>query len=244
MLFFKSKKEKENEAVIKADERLRHIAFIMDGNGRWAQKRSLPREAGHAYGAEKFRTVMEWCHDIGIKTVTVYAFSTENWTRPEKEVSSIIKLLSDYVDKAVRELDEHNVRYIFLGDKNIFTKDLRERLMNLENISSEKTNTINIALNYGSRAEIVNASNELIKEGKTEITEKDIDSHLYTRFSPPPDLIVRTGGEVRLSNFLLWQAAYSELFFTKTLWPDFSKKELMEIISAFYGRVRRYGGLK
>lgn len=234
--------KKEDEQ--KADARLQHIAFIMDGNGRWAQKRSLPREAGHAFGAEKFRTVMEWCHDMGIKTVTVYAFSTENWTRPEKEVNSIMKLLSDYVDKAVKELDEHNVRYIFIGDKGIFTKELHEKLINLENISSKKENTINIALNYGSRAELVNAFNELVREGATEITEKDIDSHLYTKLSPAPDLIVRTGGELRISNFLLWQAAYSELYFTKTLWPDFSKKELAEIISVFYGRVRRYGGLK
>ncbi|MBQ1244183.1 MAG: di-trans,poly-cis-decaprenylcistransferase, partial [Clostridia bacterium] len=220
MIFAKKKTAEKSEGA-----RPSHIAFIMDGNGRWAKKRGMPREYGHIKGAEKFKEVVRHCGDIGINTVTVYAFSTENWHRPENEVSALMKLLSQYIEGAQSELSENKIRFIFLGDKSALPEDLRIKAESLERASKDYTLTLNIALNYGGRAELVHAFNSLIKEGKTEITEKDISSHLYTKDSPEPDLIVRTGGDYRISNFLLYQAAYAELCFTKTLWPDLTNRE-------------------
>ena len=234
MFFFKKKKE------IKVDERLKHIAFIMDGNGRWAKSRSLPRQVGHKYGARAFENTVRNCHAAGIKIVTVYAFSTENWSRPQKEVNAIMELLDSYIEKAH---DEKDIRYVFIGDKSAFTEELRNKMLYLEEISKDCENILNIAFNYGGRAEIINACNSLIKEGKTDISEEDISSHLYTSHCPDPDLIVRTAGEYRISNFLLWQCAYSELYYTKALWPDFDKEELRKAIESFYSRKRRFGGL-
>ena len=222
---------------------IRHIAFIMDGNGRWAKKRGLPREYGHVKGAENFQRVVRHCGDIGINTVTVYAFSTENWNRPENEVAQLMKLLLEYIDSAIRELEENKIRFIFLGDKQRLSPELRESMEKLEKLSEKYSLTLNIALNYGGRAEIVHACNALIKEGKTEINEQDITSHLYTKQSPDPDLVVRTGGDFRISNFLLWQSAYAEYYFTKTLWPDLDSKEIDCIVSEFCTRHRRFGGL-
>ncbi len=233
-MFFKKKQE------FKVDSRLKHIAFIMDGNGRWAKKRGLPRKVGHKFGAQAFEETVRNCHKLGIKTVTVYAFSTENWSRPKDEVDAIIDLMERYLDEAKKYKD---IKIVFLGDKSALTETLRDRIYELEKSTENFENTLNIAFNYGGRAEIVNACNKLLQEGKTEITEADINSHLYTNASPDPDLIIRTANEVRISNFLLWQCAYSEFYFSKVLWPDFDMKELQKAIKSFYKRNRRFGGL-
>lgn len=235
------KRRHENKTQV--DARLTHIAFIMDGNGRWAKKRSMPREFGHVNGAKNFKKVIRYCGDIGIKMITVYAFSTENWKRPQHEVDAIMGLLSDYIDDAVASMDENNIRLVFLGDKSIFPAPLRAKIDNVEEISKDKDLLLNIALNYGARAEITHACNTLIDAGKKNVTEADVAAALYTAHCPDPDLIVRTGGDVRLSNFLLWQAAYAELYFTDTLWPDLSTHEIDRIVADFYGRKRRFGGL-
>ncbi|MBQ3040894.1 MAG: di-trans,poly-cis-decaprenylcistransferase [Clostridia bacterium] len=236
MLFNKNK----NKAPL-VDERLSHIAFIMDGNGRWAKSRGLPRKLGHKQGAIAFEKIVRECSKLGIKTVTVYAFSTENWKRPKDEVDAIMDLLADYVERAK---SEDGTRYVFLGDKSILREDLRTEMEELEATSKNREYTLNIAFNYGGRAELVNAFNELVREGKTEITEDDISSHLYTRDSQDPDLIVRTANECRISNFLLWQCAYSEFYFTDVLWPDFDEKELYKAIRSFYKRKRNFGDVK
>ena len=246
-MIFKSKKttpeqEIDIKELVKASG-LSHIAFIMDGNGRWAQKRGLPREAGHGVGVKAFKNTVTLCRDWGIKTVTTYAFSTENWKRPVQEVTEIMRLLDVYIKEAEDDNDKNRIRYIFLGDKERLGDALREKCEYLENLTRDNTLILNIALNYGGRAEIVNAVNSLIKEGKTEITEEDISSKLYTSESPDPDLIVRTGGEVRLSNFLMWQSQYSELYFSDCLWPDYGEEELKRAIIEFSKRKRRYGGV-
>lgn len=231
----------EIDNKIKVDERLRHIAFIMDGNGRWAQKRMMPRTYGHKAGAENFRRVVEYCNDIGIKIVTVYAFSTENWGRPRGEVEAIMDLLSGYLDKCEREMEEHKIKYNFLGDMSVLTDELREKIERVEKLSSGYDINLNIALNYGSRAEIAHAFSVLAKKGLKEISEDDISGALYTSHCPDPDIIVRTGGDIRLSNFLLWQAQYSEFYFTDVLWPDLSSENIDEIVREFYRRKRKYG---
>lgn len=229
------------ENKITVDEHLRHIAFIMDGNGRWAQKRMMPRTYGHKAGAENFRKIVEHCGDIGIKIVTVYAFSTENWGRPKAEVETIMGLLSQYLDKCEREMEEHKIRYKFIGDMSVFSEELREKISIVEELSKDYERLLNIALNYGSRAEMVHAFNLLAAEGKKEISEEDICGALYTSHCPDPDIIVRTGGDIRLSNFLLWQAEYSEFYFTDVLWPDLSNDDVDEIVREFYKRKRKYG---
>lgn len=226
---------------IKVDDALSHIAFIMDGNGRWATKRMMPRTFGHKHGAENFKKIVEYCGDIGIKTVTVYAFSTENWGRPKTEVDTIMALLDEYVDTCEREMDERDLRYKFIGDMSVLTPALQEKIARVEELSKNKTLLLNVALNYGARAEIVNAFNTLLKEGKTAVTEADVSDALYTSHCSDPDMIVRTGGDIRLSNFLLWQAQYSELYFTDVLWPDLSTDDVDSIIEEFYKRKRRYG---
>lgn len=232
--------EKERVGV-KVDERLTHIAFIMDGNGRWATKRMMPRTFGHKNGAATFKKIATYCGDIGIKVVTVYAFSTENWGRPKNEVDTIMGLLSEYLDECVREMDVRDIEYHFIGDMSVLTDDLRSKIAGVEEMSKGKKLILNVALNYGSRAEIVHAFNKLASEGKTEVTEADISGALYTSHCPDPDLIVRTGGDVRISNFLLWQAEYSELCFIDTLWPDLTERDIDRIVEDFYGRKRRYG---
>ena len=235
--------KKREKKVTTVDERLRHIAFIMDGNGRWAKKRSMPREYGHVNGAKTFKKIIRYCGDIGVKIITVYAFSTENWKRPENEVNAIMKLLSDYIDDAVASVDENNIQLHFLGDKSIFPKEIQDKINNAEEVSKDKELILNIALNYGARAEIAHACETLIASGKTKISEDDVTSALYTAHCADPDLIVRTGGDLRLSNFLLWQAAYAEFYFTDTLWPDLDSKEIDKIVAEFYTRKRRYGGI-
>lgn len=226
---------------IKVDERLQHIAFIMDGNGRWAERRGMPRRFGHRYGAEAFRRVVRYCGDIGIKYVTVYAFSTENWSRPEKEVQSIMKLLDKYLDECGKSVAEYDIRMKFIGDITRLAPELVEKAKRLEEISKDNKLTLCLAINYGGKDEIVNACNKLIASGKSNITADDIASELYTADIPDPDLIVRTAGEMRLSNFLMWQSAYSEFYFTDTLWPDMTNADIDKAVEAFYNRQRRYG---
>lgn len=224
----------------KVDNRLKHIAFIMDGNGRWAKARSLPRNVGHKYGAKAFEETVKNCHEFGIKIVTVYAFSTENWSRPKNEIEAIMVLLDTYIERAYEQKD---IRYVFVGDKSVLSEDLRNKMIALEKATDKYDNILNIAFNYGGRAEIVNACNTLISNGASSVSEEDISFHLYTSHCPDPDLIVRTANEQRISNFLLWQCAYSEFYFTNILWPDFDKKELYKAIQSYYKRKRRFGGL-
>ena len=242
-MFGKKKLHYSDEDIRKLvkDSSLRHIAFIMDGNGRWATSRSLPREAGHAKGAAAFKNVVHICDDFGIETLTVYAFSTENWKRPEREINAIMDLLESNISEAVRDDKKNNAKYRFLGDKNALGEKFAKRCTELEKLTENNRLLLNIALNNGSRAEITNAVNRLIAEGKKSVTEDDISSALYTAHCPDPDLIVRSAGEFRLSNFLLWQAAYSEIYVTDTLWPDFDRNEVAKAIVDFSKRKRNFG---
>lgn len=221
---------------------LKHIAFIMDGNGRWATGRNQLREMGHRAGAENLKKIVRLCGDIGIHAVTVYAFSTENWKRPALEVNAIMQLLDKFIKEAKTDNEKNKIRYVFLGDKGGLAPALAEKCEELENLTKDNPSLLNIALNYGGRAELVHACRKLAEQGG-EITEKDISAALYTGHCDDPDLIVRTAGEYRLSNFLLWQAAYAELYFTDTLWPDFSEDDLREAVMEFSRRKRRYGGI-
>lgn len=224
-----------------------HVAIIMDGNGRWAKAKGVPRVMGHNAGMESMKKIVIAASNLGLKNLTVYAFSTENWKRSVEEVSGIFKLIVKYVNSELKELIENNVHINILGQYDMLPKDSVESLDKL--LASTDNNdglNFNIALNYGGRDEIVRAVNELIAEGKTEITEADISAHLYTGHKdiPDPELIIRTSGEERLSNFLVWQASYSELMFTDTLWPDFTPAEFEEMVEAFAHRDRRFGGRK
>ncbi|MBE6541830.1 MAG: di-trans,poly-cis-decaprenylcistransferase [Ruminococcaceae bacterium] len=219
---------------------LKHIAFIMDGNGRWARERSLPREAGHKKGAETFKQIVRYCKKIGIDCCTVYAFSTENIKRPRHEVEAIFSLLLAYIEEAS---DEKDIEFRFIGEPAQLTENIGRKTKALEDETRGRPYRLNIALNYGGRAEIVNAVNELLRDGRESITEDDISSKLYTKGCPDPDLIVRTGNETRVSNFLLWQCAYSEFYFSEKMWPDFSASDVDLAVRDFAGRSRRWGGL-
>ena len=224
---------------------IKHIAFIMDGNGRWAKKRGLPREYGHREGAKAFRKVMDYCGELGIEATTFYVFSTENWKRPKNEVDALMTLLDEYLDECKETVmkKDDGIRFVFIGDKSIFADHLRTKMEELEKLTEGKPKIVNLAINYGGRDELVNAFNVLIAEGKRKISEQDISNAIYTKASPPLDMIVRTGGDIRISNFLLWEAAYAELYFTDTLWPDFSKKDIDKAINEFNNRNRRFGGV-
>ena len=220
-----------------------HIAFIMDGNGRWAKQRGLPREHGHRFGVKAFERILEHCRDIGVNTVTVYAFSTENWKRPKREVDAIMDLMDRYLGECEKNLSRYQFRFVFLGDKSVFDEERRARMERLERETASRERILNIAFNYGGRDEIVHACNRLIAAGATNVDEAAFSAALYTADSTDPDLIIRTGGDLRISNFLLWQAAYAELYFTDKLWPDFGPADLDEAIENFYTRKRRYGGV-
>ena len=226
--------------ITKVDDRLKHIAFIMDGNGRWAQKRLAPRSLGHKYGASAFKRIVKYCYELGIKTVTTYAFSTENWSRPKSEVDSIIQLLHDYTSEVI---EDGRIRIRFIGERANLSSELVEVMNNAEEKTKDREYQLNIAFNYGGRSEIVNACNRLISQGKESVTEDDISNNLYTSGLPDPDLIVRTAGEVRMSNILLWQLAYSEFYFTDVLWPDFKPRHLEKAIEEYNRRNRRFGGV-
>lgn len=226
-----------------------HVGIIMDGNGRWAKKRMLPRNMGHKKGAEVFQDITKYCNELGLESVTFYAFSTENWKRPEEEVNGIMSLLKEYLIKAF-DYEKENNRIIILGDKSAFSGELLELMNEIEEKTKDRTGmTLNIALNYGSRNEIVTAAKEiaqLVKDGSLsvdEITEDVFSDHLYTRGQPDPDFILRPSGEKRISNFLLWQIAYSEFVYMDVLWPDFTRKDLDEAIIEFNRRNRRFGGV-
>lgn len=222
-----------------------HVGIIMDGNGRWAKAKGVPRVMGHNAGMESMKKIVIAASELGLKNLTVYAFSTENWKRSVEEVSGIFKLIVKYVNSELKELIENNVHINILGQYDMLPKDSVESIDKLLAQTSDNDGlNFNIALNYGGRDEIVRAVNELIAEGKTEITENDISEHLYTghRDIPDPELIIRTSGELRTSNFLVWQGAYSELMFTDTLWPDFTAAEFEEMLEAFTHRDRRFGG--
>ncbi|MCL2819225.1 MAG: isoprenyl transferase [Oscillospiraceae bacterium] len=224
-----------------------HIAIVLDGNGRWAAKRALPRTAGHAAGAETFRRVATYCKNIGIKYLTVYAFSTENWSRGEDEVSAIMGLLEKYLHESIEKMERDRVKMKFLGDTTVLSPKLQALIKETEEISKKFEGVqVNICLNYGSRTEILRAVQSLLTERvqKESMTEEEFSKHLYTAAIPDPDLVIRTSGEKRLSNFLLWQSAYSEFYFTDTLWPDFDENELDKAIIEYQSRERRYGGVK
>ena len=228
----------------------RHIAIIMDGNGRWAKKRGLPRTAGHAAGAETFRTIATYCKDIGLDYLTVYAFSSENWKRPEEEVGAIMGLLKKYLLEAIGQMERDRVKMEFFGDLSPLTPELRELCQRTREISRHYEGCqVNICLNYGGRDELVRAAQAFARDcidGKADPNHLNADrlsGYLYSRGVPDPELIIRTSGELRLSNFLLWQAAYSEFYITDVLWPDFSREELHRAIAAYQGRDRRFGGV-
>ena len=224
---------------------IKHIAFIMDGNGRWAKKRGMPREYGHRCGAQVFKKIVEHCGDLGIEAATFYVFSTENWKRSENEVNALMRLLDEYLDDCEKQLlhKDRNIRFVFLGDKAPFSDSLRRKMERIENSSASNTRIVNLAVNYGGRSELVNACNSLIKDGKQSVSEDDITAALYTKESPELDMVVRTGGDLRISNFLLWQTAYAELYFTDKLWPDFTAEDVDAAVEDFKKRQRRFGGV-
>ena len=226
----------------------RHIAIVMDGNGRWAKKRGLPRKAGHAVGAEKFRQIATYCKDMGIEFLTVYAFSTENWKRPADEVSTIMGLLEKYLHEAIAQMERDRVKMKFFGDVTVLSSGLQALIRETEEISTRFDGVqVNICLNYGSRDEILRAVRAYAEDyaagNASPLTEACFGGYLYSAGVPDPDLIIRPSGERRLSNFLLWQSAYSEFYFTDVLWPDFSTRELDRAILDFQKRDRRYGGI-
>lgn len=220
-----------------------HIAIIMDGNRRWAKKRNLPIGMGHKAGAETLQKVIESCIDIGIKYLTVYAFSTENWKRDPKEVSDLMNLLREYLAKLEKDNQDRNARICVIGDITKLDIDLQDKIISIQEKTKDNTGiTINVALNYGGRDEILNAIRKLTLDEIKNLTAESFNKKLYTADSPDPDLIIRTAGEQRLSNFLLWQCAYSEFWYTDILWPDFSRKTLESAISDFSKRNRKFGG--
>ena len=223
-----------------------HIAIIMDGNGRWARRRGLPRLAGHRAGTENLRRVIEACVEFGVKYLTIYAFSTENWTRPRDEVSGLMRIFDDVFDRELAELDKQGAQLRHIGRLDGLNDSLREKVRNgVEMTKDNDSLVLNVAFNYGSRDEIVHAIQEMIKDGiePDEINEDLVSSYLFTSQSPDPDLVIRTSGEQRTSNFLLWQSAYSEWLFPDVFWPDFGRDELLSAIQEFGSRERRYGGL-
>tara|TARA_B110000971_G_scaffold215782_1_gene249817 strand:+ start:312 stop:983 length:672 start_codon:yes stop_codon:yes gene_type:complete len=220
----------------------------MDGNGRWANKRLLPRLAGHKKGLDALQIIVKASAKHNISTVTLYAFSTENWNRPDEEIKGLMALFSDSISSQTSKLIKNDIRVRILGDTSIFPRELRSRIKYLENESfKNKGLNLNIALNYGARSEILMAANKFFKNSKLSkisMKEKDLNNNLYTKGMPDVDLLIRTGGQKRLSNFLLWQAAYSELYFTNTLWPDFSEKDFVDALYFFQNTERKFGNLK
>ena len=232
----------------KDENKLRHLAIIMDGNGRWATKRGLPRSMGHKKGAEVVKEITRAAGELGVEFLTLYAFSTENWNRSEDEVQTLMGLLRDYLKSDLKEVQKNNVRIRFIGEREMLDADIVQKMAEIESETLKNTGmTLCIALSYGSRQEIVNAVKKtaaLVKEGDISLNDIDVklfSDMLYTKDMPDPDLVVRTSGEQRISNYLLWQIAYSEFYFTDVLWPDFNKKLLEDIIAAFNKRERRYG---
>lgn len=233
------------------DNRLEHIAIIMDGNGRWAKKRGLPRSFGHKKGAEVVKEVARAAANMGVKFLTLYAFSTENWNRDPEEVATLMSLLRQYLKSDLKELQDNGVRIVFIGERSMLDADIVENMKKIEaDTAANDKMTLCIAISYGSRQEIVNAAKKIAALAKRgDIQPEDVDSKmfsdmLYTKDIPDPDLVIRTSGEMRISNYLLWQIAYAEFFFTEVLWPDFNEKILADIVADFKTRERRYGKVK
>ena len=227
----------------------RHIAIILDGNGRWAQRRGLPRTAGHAAGAETFRRIATYCKDIGVGYLTVYAFSTENWKRPREEIDAIMGLLGRYLREAVDTMERAHIRLKILGDPAILPPELKTLITETAEISGRYDGfQANVCLNYGGRDEIVRAARRYAEDYKAgragELTEESFGGYLFSAGIPDPDIVIRPGGEMRLSNFLMWESAYSELMFTDVLWPDFTPADIDAAIAEYARRDRRYGGVK
>lgn len=227
-----------------------HIGIIMDGNCRWAKKRFLPRSAGHRAGASNFRTITRYCSRIGIQYLTIYAFSTENWNRPAEEVGGLMRLFKEYLEEALRDFMDENIRVRFIGDVSAFPAEVRQLIEEVEEASAPKTGMVlNLAMNYGGRAEITRAAQRFAQEvqqgrrSPEELTEELFSQYLYTGGQPDPDLIIRPSGEERLSNFLLWQSAYAELVYFDILWPDFKTSDLDEALAIYASRQRRFGGV-
>jgi undecaprenyl diphosphate synthase len=221
-----------------------HIAVIMDGNGRWARKRGLPRVAGHRSGISAVREIVEGSAELGISVLTLYAFSLENWKRPPAEVRTLMALIKEYLNREIDNIDRNNIRFRTIGRADGLDRSVRHEIEKAVARTQNNTGMLFlVALNYGGRAEIVDAVNRLIAEGKGPVTEADLSRSLYTSGLPDPDLLIRTSGEMRVSNFLLWQIAYSEIYVTDMLWPDFRKQHLYEAILSYQKRERRYGGL-
>lgn len=245
MKFFEKKEQPPMDRPVPA-----HIAIVMDGNGRWATRRGLPRTAGHSVGSEVFRKIATYCKDIGVKYLTVYAFSTENWKRSEEEVSAIMGLLKKYLFEALEKMERDQIRLQFFGDLSRLSPELQELAARTREVSGRYEGfQANICLNYGGRDEIVRAARAFARdcmEGKADpdrLTEQSFGAMLYSGGIPDPELIIRPSGEVRISNFLLWQSAYAEYYFTDVLWPDFTPAELEKAIAAFNQRNRRFGGV-
>ena len=227
----------------------RHIAIILDGNGRWAKKRGLPRTAGHAVGSENFRKIATYCKNIGVDYLTVYAFSTENWKRPPEEVKTIMKLLKKYLQEAVDTMERDKIRMKIFGDVSALSPELQALVERTDRISKQYQGfQANICLNYGGRDEILSAARRYAEDyavgNAPELTEESFGGYLYSAGIPDPDLLIRPGGELRISNFLLWQCAYAEFYFTDVLWPDFGPAELDKAIAEYNRRDRRFGGVK
>lgn len=246
-MLFRRKKEKKSEAR----QVPRHIAIIMDGNGRWAKKRGLPRTAGHAAGAETFRRIANYCRSIGVRYLTVYAFSTENWKRSQEEISGIMTLLRKYLEESIRDMEKNQVRFVFFGDTSKLSPELQTLIHETEERSRRYEGVqVNFCLNYGGRDEIVRAARLFAQDCKNglkqpeDLTEEAFSGYLYSAGVPDPELIIRPSGEKRTSNFLLWQSAYSEYVFMHTLWPDFTSEDLEKAIDEFNRRSRRFGGAK
>lgn len=218
-----------------------HLGFIMDGNGRWAKQRNMPRNFGHQKGAENVEKVVSACFERGIKYVTLYAFSSENWQRPKEEVDKLMELFSKFLKKFLKALLKNEIRLIVTGERVGLSESLIKQIDNVESKTKSFVKILNLAINYGGKQEIVSAVNKLIKSGVKSVTEQDIENSLYAPFVPPIDLVVRTSGEQRISNFYLWQSAYSELYFTDVLWPDFNEEEIDKALLWFASRNRRFG---
>ena len=227
-----------------------HVGIIMDGNGRWAKKRLQPRTLGHRAGAQNFRTITRYASKLGIKYLTVYAFSTENWSRPAEEVGALLRLFKDYLEEALRDFMEENIRVRFIGDVSAFPQELRKLIAEVEEASAPKTGMVlNLAMNYGGRAEILRGARAFAQEvlaglcQPEDLTEERFDRYLYTAGQPAPDLIIRPSGEQRVSNFLLWQCAYAEFVYFDILWPDFKPQDLDRALEIYRSRQRRFGGV-
>ncbi|MGL4357185.1 isoprenyl transferase [Cetobacterium sp.] len=221
-----------------------HIAIIMDGNGRWAKSKGMPRTYGHKAGADTLRKILTSCGELGVKYLTVYAFSTENWKRAKEEVDTLMFLFKTYLKNEKRLLMRNNVKFIVSGRKEGVSEDLLNEIKKLEEATKGNTGiTLNIAFNYGGRAELVDAIKKIVENKEENITEETVEKYLYNQL-PDPELLIRTSGEIRISNFLLWQIAYSEIYVTDTYWPDFDKAELIKAIESYQKRDRRFGGVK